>query len=63
MTRWGHWDNPVLYMSRATAREVWLVLYETEPDMTGDLRFGQSQIPVLFDDRMELGVARLEEAP
>lgn len=62
-TTWGHWTNPVLYMSRATAREVWQLAYGTEPDLKGDLRYGQSQIPVLFDDRMELGVARLEEHP
>jgi hypothetical protein len=63
LSDWGHWKNPVIYMSRATTREVWLLLYGTEPDLHGDLRYGQSQIPVLFDDRMELGVARLEEFP
>lgn len=55
--------NPVIYMSRATTREVWQLLYGAEPDLTSDLRFGQSQIPVLFDDRMALGEARLEEDP
>jgi hypothetical protein len=58
-TTWGHWKNPVIYMSRATALEVWRLLYGTEPDLQGDLRFGETQIPVLF----ELGVARLEEQP
>lgn len=61
--QWGHWHNPVIYMSRATTREVWRMFYGTDPDLYGDLRFGQSQIPVLFDDRMELGEARLEEEP
>lgn len=61
--QWGHWKNPVIYMSRATAREVWHLLYGAEPDLSGDLRFGQSRIPVLFDDRMDLGEARLEEDP
>lgn len=61
--QWGHWENPVIYMSRATAREVWHLLYGTEPDLSGDLRYGKSQIPVLFDDRMALGEARLEEDP
>lgn len=63
MPQWGHWKNPVLYMSRATAREVWLLLYGEEPDLSGELRYGKPQIPVLFDDRMELGVATLEEDP
>lgn len=58
-----HWQNPVLYMSRLTAREVWHLTYGAEPDLRGDLRFGHSQIPVLFDDRMELGEARIEEDP
>lgn len=61
--QWGHWKNPVIYMSRATAREVWHLLYGTQPDFASDLRYGQSQIPVLFDDRMALGEARLEEDP
>lgn len=61
--QWGHWKHPVIYMSRATTREIWQLMYGTEPDLRGDLRYGQSQIPVLFDDRMELGVARLEEDP
>ncbi len=56
-------NNPVIYMSRPTTREVWQLMYGTEPDLTGDLRFGVSQMPVLFDDRMELGVARVEEDP
>lgn len=59
----GRWTNPVIYMSRETTRELWQLLYATEPDLTSDLRFGQSQIPVLFDDRMELGEARLDEDP
>lgn len=63
MPAWGHWKNPVIYMSRATTREVWLLLHGVEPDLYSDLRFGQSQIPVLFDDRMEFGAARLEEDP
>ena len=61
MPSWGHWDNPVIYMSRATTREVWQLFYGEEPDLYSDLRYGKSQIPVLFDDRMEFGVARLEE--
>ncbi len=61
--QWGHWKNPVIYMSRATTREVWHLLYGAEPDLASDLRYGQSQIPVLFDDRMALGEARLEEDP
>ena len=60
---WGHWKNPVIYMSRATTREVWLLLYGSEPDLMSDLKFGRTEIPVLFDDRMELGTARLEEEP
>jgi hypothetical protein len=60
---WGHWKNPVIYMSRYTAREVWRLMFDTDPDLYSDLRFGQTRIPVLFDDRMELGTARLEEAP
>lgn len=63
MTGWGHWKNPVIYMSRETAREIWQMFYGTTPDMTSDLRFGKTQIPVLFDDRMALGEARLEEDP
>lgn len=55
--------NPVIYMSRDTTREVWQVVYGAAPDLTGDLRFGQSQIPVLFDDRMPFGEARIEEGP
>lgn len=58
-----HLDHPVLYMSRATTREIWHLMYGTEPDLHGDLRYGQSQIPVLFDDRMEFGAARLEDDP
>ncbi len=61
--RWGHWEHPVVYMSRATTREVWRILYGEEPDLDGDLRFGRSQIPVLFDDRMAFGESRLEEDP
>lgn len=63
MSQWGHWKNPVIYMSRATTREIWRMMFDTEPDLTGDLRYGRTQIPVLFDDRMEFGVARLEEMP
>lgn len=63
MPQWGHWKHPVIYMSRATAREVWLLVYGVDPDLSGDLRFGRSQIPVLFDDRMGLGESRLEEDP
>jgi hypothetical protein len=58
-----HFRRPVIYMSRRTTREVWSMLYGTEPDLTGDLRYGLSQIPVLFDDRMEFGAARIEEDP
>jgi hypothetical protein len=65
VSAWGHWENPVIYMSRATTRELWRQMYGIEPDLrpASDLRFGQSRIPVLFDDRMEFGVARLEEDP
>lgn len=59
----GRLKNPAIYMSRATTREVWHLLHGYEPDLRGDLRFGQARIPVLFDDRMELGTARLEEDP
>lgn len=55
--------NPVIYMSRATTREVWLQMFGVEPDLAGDLRYGRSRIPVLFDDRMEFGTGRLEEDP
>lgn len=63
MPQWGHWDNPVIYMSRATTRAIWPLAFGTEPDLTSDLRFGRTQIPVLFDDRMALGEARVEESP
>lgn len=59
----GRLKHPAIYMSRATTIEVWRMLYDTEPDLRGDLRFGLAKIPVLFDDRMELGTARLEEDP
>lgn len=58
-----HWQHPVIYMSRRTTVEIWRMMYGAEPDLVGDLRFGQSQIPVLFDDGMELGEARIEEDP
>ncbi len=57
------WRNPVLYMSRATTRQVWLIVYGHDPDLNTELRFGQAQIPVLYDDRMPLGEARIEEEP
>lgn len=63
MSSWGHWKNPVIYMSRATTVEVWRLMFDADPDLISDLRYGQSQIPVLFDDRMEFGTARLEESP
>lgn len=56
------WKNPVLYMSRETTREVWLIVYGFDPNLlSGELRFGQSRIPVLYDDRMPIGEARIEE--
>jgi hypothetical protein len=58
-----HFKNPVIYMSRATTREVWLQMFGNVPDLTGDLRYGRSRIPVLFDDRMEFGTSRIEEDP
>lgn len=58
-----HWQHPVIYMSRSTTREIWHLMYGTEPDLTSDLRYGQAHIPVLFDDRMEFGTARIEEDP
>jgi hypothetical protein len=58
-----HFKHPVIYMSRDTTREIWQLMYDTEPDLSGDLRYGQSQIPVLFDDRLEFGTAQLDEDP
>lgn len=58
-----HFKRPVIYMSRATTREIWQLMYGTDPDLSGDLRYGQSQIPVLFDDRMEFGTAQVDEDP
>jgi hypothetical protein len=55
--------NPVIYMSRATTVEVWRLMYGEEPNLYGNLRYGKSQIEVLFDDRMEFGHARLGELP
>lgn len=60
---WGHWRNPVIYMSRATAVEVWRHLYGADPDMSADLRYGLTGVPVRFDDRMQFGESRLEEDP
>lgn len=57
------WRHPVLYMSRATAREMWVLIYGIEPNLTGDLRYGTSRIPVLLDDTMPFGHARIEEDP
>jgi hypothetical protein len=63
MSNGRHWQHPVIYMSRDTTREIWHLMYGAEPDLASDLRYGQSQIPVLFDDRMEFGTARIEEDP
>ena len=57
-----HWKDPVIYMSRATTIEVWHLMYGVEPELNSDLRFGMSQIPVMFDDTMALGEAWIEES-
>lgn len=57
------WANPVIYMSRVTARHLWRIMHGTALDLSqaGDLRFGDAE--VLYDDRMEIGVSRILESP
>lgn len=57
------WRHPVLYMSRATTSALWPMLYGVEANLNGDLRYGVSRIPVLFDDTVPFGTARIEENP
>jgi hypothetical protein len=59
----SQWSDPAIYMSRATAREFWKMLYGTDPDLTHDMLVGESQTEILFDDRMPLGTMRVEDHP
>lgn len=57
-----HFQNPVIFMSRATTREMWLMVFGSEPDLyAGTLLLGR--LEVRLDDRMDLGEARIEEDP